>query len=257
MLRHILTIDRPSTGGDDLGRNVGEGHRVGTPGDDQQPVENPAVRAFHAMAVARTVGVAARVGVFGELADGPSSVLELASRLRLQPEPLQLMLDLLVGEGLLDYCRPHYAVSVGARRWLDPESATSVNTFLSRTLDYWEWWADLEPIVTGQFPTPGAAPAADDERAWLRTTRGDYEIARLVADELASAITAAVTAGSPRPCASSTRTCARPSSITRAPSRSGRKSCGRPRWTGSSPIRRATCTRPTSAARTTWCCACP
>jgi hypothetical protein len=148
----------------------------------------PATESFQAIAVARTVGVAARTGIFAEAARGPATVTELASRLALQPVPLRMMLDLLVGQGLLGYRDGSYELSVSARRWLDPDSPTSVNTFLSHTLDYTDWWASLEQVVTGQPVGPPAVTADDDEVTWLRNVRGAYETARLLADDIADAM---------------------------------------------------------------------
>jgi 2-polyprenyl-3-methyl-5-hydroxy-6-metoxy-1,4-benzoquinol methylase len=148
---------------------------------------NPVTRSFQAMAVVRSIGVAARTGVFGALADGPAQVSELAERLGFRCEPLRLMLDVLVGEGLLSYHEPKYELSMHGQRWLDPESPTSVTTYLSHSLDYWDLWSGLEQLVSGH-PVPAPLPDADDEAAWLRATRGDYEAARLIAADVAAAI---------------------------------------------------------------------
>jgi hypothetical protein len=148
----------------------------------------PATESFQATAVARTVGVAARTGIFAEAARGPATVTEFASRLSLQAVPLRMMLDLLVGQGLLEYSDGCYELSVSARRWLDPDSPTSVNTYLSRTLDHSDWWAGLEQVVTGQPVSVAPVPADDDEATWLREVRGKYETARLIADDIADLI---------------------------------------------------------------------
>ena len=148
----------------------------------------PATESFQAIAVASTVGVAARTGIFAEAARGPATVAEFASRLSLQPVPLRMMLDLLVGQGLLDWRGGCYALSVSARRWLDPDSPTSVTTFLSRTLDHIDWWAGLEQVVTGQPVALAPAIDDDDEATWLREVRGKYEAARLIADDVADVI---------------------------------------------------------------------
>jgi hypothetical protein len=156
---------------------------------------NPANHTFQALAVAAAVGVAARTGVFGDLAEGSAGVVELADRLQLQPDPLQMLLDVLVGQGLLEYRNPNYALSVRGRRWLHPASPMSVTTFLSHTLDYWNSWADLEQAVTGHGRAI-AFPAADDDAAWSRYTRADYESARLISDDIALAINLSTSARS-------------------------------------------------------------
>lgn len=148
---------------------------------------NPATRTFQALAVAAAVGVAARTGIFGDLADGSAGVAELADRLQLQADPLQMLLDVLVGQGLLEYRHPNYALSARGRRWLHPASPMSVTTFLSQTLDYWNSWADLEQVVTGKSLAI-AVPAVGDDAAWSRYIRADYETARLISDDIAIAI---------------------------------------------------------------------
>jgi 2-polyprenyl-3-methyl-5-hydroxy-6-metoxy-1,4-benzoquinol methylase len=148
---------------------------------------NPASHLFQMLAVARSIGVAARIGVFAELAEGSAAAAELAARLQLQVPPLQLVLDVLVGEGLVEYRDRNYALSVRGRRWLHPASQVSVTTFLSQTLDYWDSWANLERVVTGTAE-PIAAPAADDDAAWSRRIRASYEIARLIADDVLAAV---------------------------------------------------------------------
>ena len=150
-------------------------------------VENPLSRTNDALALARTIGVAARIGVFGLLADSPAAAPELAHRLGVQSGPLSMMLDLLVDEGLLDVEHSVYELSIAGRHWLDPNSATGVETALSHTLDHWAWWADLDRILIGEAPT-AVAPDEDDEGAWLRYTRADYEVARQVADDVVAAI---------------------------------------------------------------------
>jgi protein-L-isoaspartate O-methyltransferase len=150
-------------------------------------VENPLSRTNDALALARTIGVAARIGVFGLLADRPAAGPELAHRLGVQSGPLSMMLDLLVDEGLLAVEHSVYELSVAGRHWLDPNSATGVETALSHTLDQWAWWADLDRILIGEAPT-AVAPDEDDEGAWLRYTRADYEVARQVADDVVAAI---------------------------------------------------------------------
>jgi hypothetical protein len=142
---------------------------------------------FHALAVARTLAVAARTGVFAALADGPVDADQLAASLSLQAEPLRMMLDVLVGDGLLEYLCPHYTLSVGARRWLDPESPTAITTLLSHLLDYWDTWTDLERVVRGGDVVT-SEPDDGDEAGWLRRTRGEYELARLLADSVAMTV---------------------------------------------------------------------
>ena len=154
---------------------------------DSELLANPASQTFQAIAVARTISVAARVGLFAELADRPRSVDELALALGLVAEPLRAMLDVLVGRGLLEYRHGCYAVAVQARHWLDPDSETSITTVLSHSIDYSDWWNDLERIVTGQaVPIGSRIPASEAEQ--VRYTRAQFEVARLLSDDIVAAI---------------------------------------------------------------------
>jgi len=78
---------------------------------------------------------------------------ELATRLGFLPEVLRTMLDVLVGQGLLDYDSPNYRLSREGERWLDPESPTSITTVLSQSLEYWNSMTKLEAMVSGR-PDP-------------------------------------------------------------------------------------------------------
>lgn len=139
------------------------------------------------MAFARALGVAARTGVFSYLADGPCLASDLAARLALDPGATQTMLDLFVAEGLLLNHDSGYALSADGKLWLDPDSSSSITTFLSQTLDYWESLGDLESVLRGEVAA-ATEPDADDEAGWLRRVRADQEMSRLISDEVAAAI---------------------------------------------------------------------
>ena len=109
----------------------------------------PVGRAFFGMPMGRGVGVAQRMGIFRELAAGPASAAELAERVEAQPERLRMLLDLLTGDRLLKLRDGRYSLGTEARRWLDPSSPRYVGTYIEHTLDYWEWWGDLERVVRG------------------------------------------------------------------------------------------------------------
>jgi hypothetical protein len=169
--------------------------RVAVGARDASVLADPVTEILHTLALARTIGVAARSGIFGNLAEAPRAVPELAAALAFQPEPLRLMLDVLAGVGLIDYHGATYELSAQGQRWLDPDSPTSITTLLSHTLDHWDWWAGLDDVVAGHG---GACPTPDDddEAAWLRYTRADYETARLVAADVAAAIDLPESSGS-------------------------------------------------------------
>src|ERR1700712_4895747 len=109
----------------------------------QVAAPNPAALSVQALAAVFAAGVAARTGVFGERAHRRADVVELADRLSLVPGPLRVVLDVLVGQGLLDYRAPDYVLAESARPWFDPDSPTAVTTAMARTIDQAALWVDL------------------------------------------------------------------------------------------------------------------
>lgn len=153
-------------------------------------VPTPVGHAFFGMPTARAVGVAQRLGVFAALADGASDVDGLAARLGVQAEPLRMLLDLMAGAGLLDHGAGRYSLNAEGRRWLDPASPTYVGTFVEHSLEYWDWWGRLEEVVR-QGTSAGLMrehDAAPEDPIWELYIRGQYELARLSAGEVAKAI---------------------------------------------------------------------
>jgi hypothetical protein len=142
---------------------------------------------MHSLAVARCLGVVARLGLFSELAGAPVELTDLAQRFALRADPLRMMLNVLAGERYLQCHNGAFAIAPAARQWLDPASPTSVTIALSYTLDHWAWWAELEQIAAGgAVATP--MPDADDESGWLRRLQSKYEYSRRIADEMADVI---------------------------------------------------------------------
>jgi O-methyltransferase domain len=147
----------------------------------------PVGRAFFGMPMGRAVGVAQRMGVFRELASEPAGAGELAERVDAQPDRLRMLLDLLTGDGLLTLRDGRYSLGAEARRWLDPASPRYVGTYIEHTLDYWEWWGDLERVVRGGDSFAIHDFDADDP-SWAVYIRGQYELARLSAAEVARSL---------------------------------------------------------------------
>jgi SAM-dependent methyltransferase len=148
----------------------------------------PVGRAFFGMPAARGVGVAQRIGVFAALAESAHDAPSLAASLGVRERPLRMLLDLLAGERVLRCEDGDYSLSGAGRRWLDPASPTYVGTFVEHSLDYWEWWGRLEDVLHGEQGSmqDHGLPAGDP--AWATYIRGQYELARLSADEVARAI---------------------------------------------------------------------
>lgn len=151
---------------------------------------DPSGQVFRSLALAQCLGVLARLGVIDELAATPSSAHDLADRLRLEVGPLTMMLDVLVHERLLTRAAggyAEYAITPDARSQLAPKSTTSVSALLSHLNDHWALWSDLEFIVQGG-PHPGGRPALDDDAAWNRRVRGQYEYARRIGRPVVDAV---------------------------------------------------------------------
>src|SRR5690242_64686 len=107
----------------------------------------PVGRAFFGMPTARGVGVAQRLGVFRALSRKPMTAAELAHELEVRERTLVMLLDLLTGEQLLKRAGERYELARDGRRWLDPDSPTYVGTFVEHSLEFWDWWGELETIM--------------------------------------------------------------------------------------------------------------
>jgi hypothetical protein len=148
---------------------------------------DPLTRTMHSLAVARCLGVVARLGLFSELAGAPVELTDLAQRFALRTEPLRMMLDVLAGERYL-HCRDGaYSIAPAARQWLDPAAPTSITIALSYTLDHWAWWAELQQMAAGGALAT-ITPDADDESGWLRRVRSKSEYAQRIAGEVVDLI---------------------------------------------------------------------
>jgi len=148
----------------------------------------PIVEALFGPAQARVLHVAVRTGMLARLARGPATPEALAAQLGLAPEPTRLVLACLHAQRHVRRRRGgSYVLTRRSRRWLDPSSRRSVHGYLDHTADYWAWWARLEDVVRGGLPEEiHAAPAEDP--SWERYIRGQYELARLSAPEVARAL---------------------------------------------------------------------
>jgi SAM-dependent methyltransferase len=138
-------------------------------------------------AAARSVMAGVRLGLFAQLAQGPATAPELARTLELTPNGTRLLLDSLAAVGHVRRDGDRYAISERSRRWLDPQSDRYVGSFLEHSYEYWEWWDNMEDVVrTGRSFEIHQRPP-DDPR-WRVYIRGQYELARLSAPEVAKAL---------------------------------------------------------------------
>jgi 2-polyprenyl-3-methyl-5-hydroxy-6-metoxy-1,4-benzoquinol methylase len=144
----------------------------------------PAGEALFEPAAARILVAGVRLGVFERLAGRTATAQELASDLGAEPRATELLVESLAGLEYLSRSRGGYTLSKRARRWLDPASGTYIGTYLDNTGDYGDWWARLEDVVrTGKGVEIHDFPA--DHPHWGRYIRGQFEMARLSAGEVA------------------------------------------------------------------------
>lgn len=142
---------------------------------------------FFGMPVARAIGIAQKTGIFGELVRRSATPDELAAALDLRSVPTRMLLECLAGERVLDSDGGRYSVAKPMRRWLDPSSARYIGTYLEHTADYWAWWGDLERLLRAGEAVD-IHGVSEDDPSWPVYIRGQYELARLSAPEIARAI---------------------------------------------------------------------
>jgi 2-polyprenyl-3-methyl-5-hydroxy-6-metoxy-1,4-benzoquinol methylase len=148
----------------------------------------PGALAMYGMPAGRVVGVAQKIGVFGLLLDGPATAGRVAERLELQVPGTRLLCENLAALGVLEQDGHTFSVASSSRKWLDPASETYVGTWLEHTASYWEWYGDLERIVREGGSFEIHREPAEEQEYWRVYITGQYELARLSADEVAKAI---------------------------------------------------------------------
>jgi hypothetical protein len=147
----------------------------------------PAGEAMFGMPMARSIMAGVRLGIFERLAKGPAGADELARELELTPAGTRLLLDSLNALGHVERDGSCYELTKNARRWLDPASETYVGNFIQDCFQYWEWWSQLEDVVrTGRSFELHDTPPEDP--GWQTYIRGQFELARLSAPEVAKAL---------------------------------------------------------------------
>jgi 2-polyprenyl-3-methyl-5-hydroxy-6-metoxy-1,4-benzoquinol methylase len=148
----------------------------------------PAAYALYGLTSGRVLGVAQRLGLFKKLLDGPATAGRVAEELGLQVAGTRLLCENLGGLGILEQDGHTFSLPKRSRKWLDPGSETYIGTWLEHTATYWEWYGDLERIVRDGGSFEIHREPAEDEEYWRVYITGQYEIARLSAQEVAKAI---------------------------------------------------------------------
>jgi SAM-dependent methyltransferase len=116
---------------------------------------------------------------------------ELAAELDLDPVPTALLLDCLISASYVTSRRGRYGLTRKGRRWLDPDSPTSVADFVAATGDYGRWWSQLPDLLRGQRSGVATQTHAlpPDDPYWRRYLYGQRDLARLTANSVARAVT--------------------------------------------------------------------
>jgi ubiquinone/menaquinone biosynthesis C-methylase UbiE len=148
----------------------------------------PGAYALYGMTAGRVLGAAQRLGIFARLVEGPATAGRLAEELGLQVAGTRLLCENIAGLGVLDQDGHTFALASASRKWLDPASDTYIGTWLEHTASYWEWYGDLERIVRDGGSFEIHREPAEDEEYWRVYITGQFEIARLSAQEVAKAI---------------------------------------------------------------------
>jgi SAM-dependent methyltransferase len=147
-------------------------------------VPEAAAEAWAGTALSGTLVAAVRTGLTARLARHPATVAELAEDLELDPVPAELLLGCLRSSGHVVRHRGRYQLSRRSRRWLDPDSPRSLAAFVAATGDYGDWWSGLDKTVREGRPV-GHHDAPPGDPYWRRYITGQFELARLSADEVA------------------------------------------------------------------------
>jgi SAM-dependent methyltransferase len=150
-------------------------------------VPAPAAEAWAGMALSGVLVAATEAGVTACLARRPRTAAEVAADLHLDPTATLLLLRCLCSAGHLTVRGDRYRLSRSSARWLDPASRYSVTQFVAGTGDYWDWWKSLPDVLRTGRPV-GHHTAPPEDPYWDRYIRGQYELARLTAAEVARRI---------------------------------------------------------------------
>jgi hypothetical protein len=140
------------------------------------------------MPIARSLQVAQRTGVLGELSAGPATAPAIATKLGLREQGTALLLDVLTVAGMTSLGGDgRYSLEPRAAKWLKPDSDRYVGDFLADTSYYWEWWAGLEDLVRDGRSIELHDKSPDDPY-WRSYITGQYQLARLSSAAVAKAV---------------------------------------------------------------------
>jgi SAM-dependent methyltransferase len=143
------------------------------------PEPDPFEDTFIAMAGARAVITATRLGVFDALADEAAAAPAVADRLGLERTGVEALLTALAAEGYLEAdTGGRHRPSTSARRHLVSSSPESIASFIGGyNADAWDMLAGLEDLLAGRAePSRHDHPVGDPH--WETYIRGLFELSR-------------------------------------------------------------------------------
>jgi SAM-dependent methyltransferase len=115
-------------------------------------VPRPLIETQVAYTQARLVMAGARLGVYAALAEGPRSAQEVAERCGTDPAATEKLLFALSGAGYLRWDDGRYELERFARKWLLPDSPSSLVDKLLLQYHEWEWMEHAEEYVRSGRP---------------------------------------------------------------------------------------------------------
>lgn len=151
---------------------------------------DPFADTFLAMAGARAVITATRLGVIGRLARERASADALAGELGLDPLGVEALLAALAALGYVECAADGaYLLSAAGQR-LDPGAEDSLASFVGEYNAYaWEMLGDLDAILLGER-TAASHRRAPGDAFWEHYVRGLFELTRGEHDEAAQLVDA-------------------------------------------------------------------
>ena len=145
-------------------------------------VPTPMGETLPALLLARTLMTAARHGVFESLAAEPRTAAEVAARCGTHPGVTRVLLDTLVSSDYLTLNGDRYALTRLARKWLLPDSPTSLHDSLLYRYLEWDWITRLDDFLETGRPLRFHEEMTREQ--WDLYQRGMLAFARLSAPEL-------------------------------------------------------------------------
>ena len=147
----------------------------------------PLVDTTFGLMKARALMAGVRLGVFEAMREGHHSAQELAGRLSLDADTLELLLRVLVNAEYLVHQRGRFALSKLGRRNLISGAEMELFAFVESGYMMWEWVEHLEEVIrTGKGLDFHST--LEDPVMWKHYQRGMLELARLDAPVVAARV---------------------------------------------------------------------